>query len=128
MDFDIFDVSFEDLMGNETPETSGIHVPTKPRIRAYSPEYYEWIEPEMEEAPVQLPVQETVTPVVVGKCKKCDGKGTWYYRIGRCNLPCGRCGGDGKLTAEDVTRHANYETRKASGKPMAVNFTQFFTA
>lgn len=88
-----------------------VQVPVeKVRIRAYSPEYYEWISPSVKVEPVvEFDKDKSVQP-----CSHPDCHNGWYIG-GKYRRPCFRCGGKGTMTQADINRHQGHELARDMG-------------
>lgn len=131
---DVFEsaLNFENqLEGNTTFEVVSAYstpLAEKRRIRAYSPEYYEWVG--IEQPKPKKTAQEVVQAVIKASsngetCKGCDGTGKYHLYKYNKDIACAKCAGKGYTTPIDTARGKAYQQRKVSGLPMDTSHTDY---
>ncbi|MBM7454480.1 cytochrome c5 [Oceanisphaera litoralis] len=117
------EATFDNLLsGLRSQSMAAEHKPAapKPRIRAYSPEYWEWlgvaqpvpaVEPE--------PAVEQIVPAIDTVCSCCKGTGVYVGRTYQTR--CARCKGDGILQPGHIKAFATWQSARAAGMPRVVD-------
>ena len=99
----------------------------KVRIRAYSKEYYQWLEAAKPKPAVEM-YKKMMPDDADHECGMCEGKGSILIRKTGRYVSCARCMGKGFLVEADLKRHAAYLKRKEEGRPMDVTYKNHYVA
>lgn len=98
--------------------------PEKIRIRAYSPEYYEWIGGPKSTPPT--PAKQLVMESSHGKkCTCCKGTGEYHLTRSNTYVSCAKCAGKGYVTPIDEARSRAYFKRRTEGQPMDTSYEDY---
>ena len=105
----------------------------KVRIRAYSPQYYQWLgaakpQPVVVPQPAVEMYKKIMPDDADHECGMCGGEGSILIRKTGRYVSCARCMGKGFLVEADMKRHAAYLKRKEEGRPMNVTYKNHYVA
>lgn len=96
------------------------------RIRAYSPEYYEWIGESKPTPPAPSAARQLVMESSHGKkCTCCKGTGQYHLTRSNTYVSCAKCAGKGYVTPIDEARSRAYYQRRTEGQPMDMSYEDY---